>query len=242
MTRCAYCGKEVYLPYKCKFCGLYFCSEHHLPEKHNCIGLRIYKSEKNKTLTYLPYPTRKIFTHSESKTRTRINVKSTSPVYYSRKPKHLKSLKKVVVILAILVILWFGYSYVSNLSTIPTITITPEIIGVNPTKNTDLYQNVSVKELAKNPEAYVGKKVKTTGILHMYLWNEGPKLEGAIVARLRDKQGYWIFIVLPEEQRYWYQGGTYRVKGTFRTLKMKGLQGKSFTIYVLEVEEMYLTG
>jgi len=36
MAKCEYCGKEVLLPFKCKFCGGYFCEEHRLPEKHNC--------------------------------------------------------------------------------------------------------------------------------------------------------------------------------------------------------------
>ncbi|OYT52630.1 MAG: hypothetical protein B6U76_09595, partial [Desulfurococcales archaeon ex4484_217_2] len=31
MPKCDYCGAEVYLPYKCKYCGGIFCAEHHLP-------------------------------------------------------------------------------------------------------------------------------------------------------------------------------------------------------------------
>ncbi|MCD6493116.1 MAG: rhomboid family intramembrane serine protease [Archaeoglobaceae archaeon] len=38
--KCDVCGKEVYLPFKCKYCGGTFCSEHRLPEKHNCIGFK----------------------------------------------------------------------------------------------------------------------------------------------------------------------------------------------------------
>jgi len=36
---CQYCGKETYLPFRCKYCGGIFCSEHRLPEKHECPGL-----------------------------------------------------------------------------------------------------------------------------------------------------------------------------------------------------------
>ncbi|MCD6369486.1 MAG: hypothetical protein J7L38_06810 [Thermoproteales archaeon] len=36
MVRCDYCGKEVALPFKCKYCGGRFCVEHHLPENHDC--------------------------------------------------------------------------------------------------------------------------------------------------------------------------------------------------------------
>jgi len=39
MIKCEVCGKELIIPYKCKYCGGYFCVEHHLPEKHNCPGL-----------------------------------------------------------------------------------------------------------------------------------------------------------------------------------------------------------
>jgi len=38
--RCAYCGKLLTeVPFRCKYCGKYFCTEHHLPEKHNCPAL-----------------------------------------------------------------------------------------------------------------------------------------------------------------------------------------------------------
>jgi len=39
-TKCDYCGKEVYLPFVCKYCGGKFCAEHRLPESHNCPGLK----------------------------------------------------------------------------------------------------------------------------------------------------------------------------------------------------------
>ena len=38
MVRCDYCGKDEYMPFRCKYCGGYFCSEHRLPEMHNCTG------------------------------------------------------------------------------------------------------------------------------------------------------------------------------------------------------------
>ena len=39
MVKCQICGEELVLPYKCKYCGGYFCVKHHLPENHNCPGL-----------------------------------------------------------------------------------------------------------------------------------------------------------------------------------------------------------
>ena len=38
MVQCDYCGKEEYMPFRCKYCGGYYCSEHRLPEMHNCTG------------------------------------------------------------------------------------------------------------------------------------------------------------------------------------------------------------
>jgi len=37
--KCSVCGKDELLPFKCKYCGEFFCAEHRLPEKHNCLGI-----------------------------------------------------------------------------------------------------------------------------------------------------------------------------------------------------------
>ncbi len=39
MARCDYCGRESGMPYQCRHCGGTFCSEHRLPENHDCPGL-----------------------------------------------------------------------------------------------------------------------------------------------------------------------------------------------------------
>jgi Zn-dependent protease len=36
MTRCVYCGREVYLTFICSYCRGSFCTDHRLPENHNC--------------------------------------------------------------------------------------------------------------------------------------------------------------------------------------------------------------
>jgi len=37
MIRCHFCGKILHeMPYRCQRCGNIFCSDHHLPENHNC--------------------------------------------------------------------------------------------------------------------------------------------------------------------------------------------------------------
>ena len=39
MARCDYCGRELDLPFICRYCGGRYCSEHRLPEAHGCTGL-----------------------------------------------------------------------------------------------------------------------------------------------------------------------------------------------------------
>jgi Zn-dependent protease len=38
MVKCDKCGVETYMPYRCNYCGGYFCDEHRLPEFHDCKG------------------------------------------------------------------------------------------------------------------------------------------------------------------------------------------------------------
>ncbi|UCE15132.1 MAG: AN1-type zinc finger domain-containing protein [Candidatus Heimdallarchaeota archaeon] len=37
---CEHCGKKELMGFTCSYCDGYFCTEHRLPEKHACIGLR----------------------------------------------------------------------------------------------------------------------------------------------------------------------------------------------------------
>ncbi|MFB6153022.1 MAG: rhomboid family intramembrane serine protease [Halodesulfurarchaeum sp.] len=39
MARCDLCGREEGMPYQCRHCGGTFCSQHRLPENHDCPGL-----------------------------------------------------------------------------------------------------------------------------------------------------------------------------------------------------------
>lgn len=40
MALCDECGKQENMPYHCRHCGNTFCSEHRLPEAHDCPGLQ----------------------------------------------------------------------------------------------------------------------------------------------------------------------------------------------------------
>ncbi|RLG14585.1 MAG: hypothetical protein DRN71_02925 [Candidatus Nanohalarchaeota archaeon] len=49
---CAYCHKKFdEYPFTCKFCGNDYCSDHRLPENHECIGLEKYKEKQVNSLT-----------------------------------------------------------------------------------------------------------------------------------------------------------------------------------------------
>ena len=39
MVQCDRCGRDVDLPFRCNYCGGYFCADHRLPEFHGCTGL-----------------------------------------------------------------------------------------------------------------------------------------------------------------------------------------------------------
>jgi Zn-dependent protease len=44
MVQCDRCGKDVDLPFRCSYCGGYYCSDHRLPEFHDCTGLYKFKT------------------------------------------------------------------------------------------------------------------------------------------------------------------------------------------------------
>ena len=39
MPKCELCGKEILFPFKYPYCGRTFCSEHKIPENHQCQSL-----------------------------------------------------------------------------------------------------------------------------------------------------------------------------------------------------------
>lgn len=44
---CDHCGREIgQFEYDCSRCDGVFCSEHRLPESHDCIGLKVEKAER----------------------------------------------------------------------------------------------------------------------------------------------------------------------------------------------------
>jgi len=66
--KCQKCEQETFLPFRCPYCGGYFCSDHRLPENHECPQIQLARTpitvQKQKpyeyTITYAPSePTRR---------------------------------------------------------------------------------------------------------------------------------------------------------------------------------------
>jgi len=77
--KCQKCGQEAFLPFRCQYCGGYFCSEHRLPESHNCpqIGLARLPKEQAPRLT-VRSPTHFEYTYTtfkQKQNRFRFSVK-----------------------------------------------------------------------------------------------------------------------------------------------------------------------
>ena len=47
--KCEKCGKETFLPFRCQYCGGYFCSGHRLPENHECPRMELARMPKEET-------------------------------------------------------------------------------------------------------------------------------------------------------------------------------------------------
>ncbi|MBS7648315.1 MAG: AN1-type zinc finger domain-containing protein [Candidatus Bathyarchaeia archaeon] len=76
--KCQYCGSNVDLPFRCPFCGGYFCAEHRLPEFHACQGIKrgpsIYEEiERRDEVVRLPFY-RKTFSRYFSRLSSRTEI------------------------------------------------------------------------------------------------------------------------------------------------------------------------
>jgi Zn-dependent protease len=48
--KCEKCQNDTFLPFRCQYCGGYFCSEHRLPENHDCPRIELAKMSREETL------------------------------------------------------------------------------------------------------------------------------------------------------------------------------------------------
>jgi Zn-dependent protease len=120
---CEKCQKEVFLPFKCPYCGNYYCSEHRLPENHDCPNMEQVRAPKEETQTAIiqgqkPYEYTITYTPSTP-------TKSRSKIYFS--PKEITHLA-LATLLVIAVGLSFGmfsdaYTEIGGPLTLITFTI-----------------------------------------------------------------------------------------------------------------------
>ena len=57
LTKCAACGIEVDLPFRCNYCENYYCPEHRLPENHDCTETWRVKALKSARAITIPMQT-----------------------------------------------------------------------------------------------------------------------------------------------------------------------------------------
>jgi Zn-dependent protease len=77
--KCQKCGREVFLPFRCPYCGEYFCSEHRLPESHECPQMELARAPKEETpivTVQKPYQYSVSYIPVETATRGRVHFSS----------------------------------------------------------------------------------------------------------------------------------------------------------------------
>jgi len=55
--KCRQCGLETYLPFRCPYCEDQFCTDHRLPENHNCPRMDLARAQKHEDATVVGGPT-----------------------------------------------------------------------------------------------------------------------------------------------------------------------------------------
>jgi len=98
--KCRKCGQETFLPFRCPYCGDQFCSEHRLPENHDCPRMDLARAQKQEDAVVAQGPTSYEYKVTYGQPR-----RTTGRVYFS--PKEIKHLA-----VAVLLVIGVGMSYV----------------------------------------------------------------------------------------------------------------------------------
>jgi len=112
--KCTLCKKEVIFPFSCRFCKSSFCSEHRLPENHDCNQI-----PPKTTLSKYYFKKENAFVSEDELHFERKNQPKDQPPYQSLEAKK-KSNRKVLVIVTVLAflmlstILFMDYNYKIN--------------------------------------------------------------------------------------------------------------------------------
>jgi Zn-dependent protease len=104
--KCRKCGQETFLPFRCPYCGDQFCSEHRLPESHNCPRMDLARAQRQEDAMVAHGPN-----SYEYKVTYGMPRRTKGRVYFS--PKELKHLG-VGTLLVIGISLSFGFGYLGQ--------------------------------------------------------------------------------------------------------------------------------
>ena len=99
MVACDHCGIETYMPFRCNYCGGYYCADHRLPETHDCTGTYQYSRSTTGQTGFTPTGA------SYSPRQARRSI-----FWFSK--KELKDL--AIGLVVILLIPLSGYNFFSN--------------------------------------------------------------------------------------------------------------------------------
>ncbi len=98
--KCRKCGQETFLPFRCPYCGDLFCTEHRLPENHNCPRMDLARAQRKEDAV-MPQGANSY----EYRVTYGMPRKTRGRVYFS--PKELKHLA-----VAVLLVIGVGVSYI----------------------------------------------------------------------------------------------------------------------------------
>ncbi len=104
--KCRKCGQETFLPFRCPYCGDQFCSEHRLPENHNCPRMDLARAQKQEDAMAVQGKNSYEYKVTYGQPR-----RTTGRVYFS--PKELKHLA-LGTLLVIGISLSFGFGSIGQ--------------------------------------------------------------------------------------------------------------------------------
>ena len=91
--KCQKCAREIFLPFRCPYCGGYFCSEHRLPENHSCPRMELARAPRKETRSTIA-ETKK---HSEYTYRPASSRPRRKIIFSEKEVKHLTAGALLVV-------------------------------------------------------------------------------------------------------------------------------------------------
>jgi len=78
---CEVCGKLDLMPFECNYCGNFYCSDHRLPENHNCVGLLDKEKLRESRKSYRPQ-----ISLNRSEETQKIHVEENENIYRAKVP------------------------------------------------------------------------------------------------------------------------------------------------------------